>query len=434
MHRDRLLTARLATVAVMVISLVGSSLGFAHAQRSAGGGAGRTYTLAMSMILSGELAPSIGSQQLQGAQLAVQQQDQALSRSLGISVRLRALDYGVNGAYTPAKAAKNAGIFVADPTVFAEDGPYNSGAAALSMPVYNRAGMAQVSPGNTLPDLTEPRFRAKYEPATAAGKIGITYFRVCTTDAEQGPAGADFAKQRLHVRTGYVVSDWGLPGIGLANAYQRFLPTIGIKMLGRSSLKSSQPGATMRAAVARIKALKPDAVFFGGESDTGGSAFADLLRSQGAHMPIIGGDALLSSAWVVGSNGAYHPGSQNSWFTAIGPNPVKDPRAAAFTAAFRTMFHRDPNGFAALSYDAANIEIDALAQALRAGQGRQGIVALRKAVRARVASTHHHGVGGFTTFNGNGDTTNRVISMWRVNGKTGSSFQWLGYVPGFTPR
>ena len=87
-----------------------------------------------------------------------------------------------------------------------------------------------------------------------------------------------------------------------------------------------------------------------------------------------------------------------------------------------------------LSYDAANIDIDALAQALRAGQGRHGIVALRLAVRARVASTRHHGVGGFTTFNGNGDTTNRVISMWRVNGKTGSSFQWLGYVPGFTPR
>jgi branched-chain amino acid transport system substrate-binding protein len=150
-------------------------------------------------------------------------------------------------------------------------------------------------------------------------------------------------------------------------------------------------------------------------------------------MPIIGGDALLSSSWIVGVNGVYHPGSQNSWFTAIGVNPVQDPRAAQFTAAFRRQFHDAPKGFAALAYDAANIEINALVQALRSGRGQGSLVALREAVRANVAAAHYRGVGGAGHFDDNGDTTNRVISMWRVNGRTGSSFHWLGYAPGFAP-
>jgi branched-chain amino acid transport system substrate-binding protein len=361
------------------------------------------------------------------------QQGQVLMRTMGITVRLRALDDGVHGVYSGPKDAQNARAFIADPTVFAEDGPYNSGAAAQSMPLYNRAGLVQISPGNTLPDLTEPRFRMRYEPATARGRVGLTYFRVCTTDAFQGPAGARFARARLHVRAGYIVSDWGLPGIGLANAYQHVLPTLGIRVLGRSELSQAHPRASAAQIIATIKALKPDAIFFGGDPETGGTTFADMLRSHGLRMPILGGDALLSSSWIVGVNGMYHPGSQNSWFTAIGVDPVQDPRAAQFTAAFRRQFHRDPTAFAALAYDAANIEISALVQALRSGRGQGSLAALREAVRANVAAAHYGGVGGAGHFDANGDTTNRVISMWRVNGRTATSFHWLAYAPGFAP-
>jgi branched-chain amino acid transport system substrate-binding protein len=416
---------------VVTSTVLVPTLGVAQAQAQHAGKAGR-YTLAMSMILSGELRP-IGRQMLEGAQLAVMQQDRVLARTMGITVQLHALDDGVHGVYSGPKDAQNARAFIADPTVFAEVGPYNSGAAAHSMPLYNRAGLVQISPGNTLPDLTEPRFRMRYEPATAKGQVGLTYFRVCTTDAFQGPAGARFARARLHVRTGYIVSDWGLPGIGLANAYQRVLPTLGITVLGRSQLRQAQPRASAAQIIATIKALKPDAIFFGGDPETGGTTFADMLRSHGLRMPIIGGDALLSSSWIVGVNGLYHPGSQNSWFTAIGVDPVQAPRAAQFTAAFRRRFHRDPNAFAVLAYDAANIEISALVQALRGGRGHGSLAALREAVRTNVAAAHYRGVGGAGHFDANGDTTNRVISMWRVSGRTATSFHWLGYAPGFAP-
>jgi branched-chain amino acid transport system substrate-binding protein len=406
--------------------------GTARAQTSRGGGSGHQYLLGMSMILSGDLR-SIGTAIRDGAQLATIQRSQTDLAQMGIGVSLYALDYGANGTYSPAKDAQNARTFLANPQVFAEDGPYNSGAAAVSMPVYNQGDMAQVSPGNTLPDLTYPSNLAKYQPATAAGRHGRTYFRTCATDAFEGSAGARFAVSRFHPKTGYVVSDWGLPGIGLANAYQRTLPSVGIKVLGRAGLQQSNPSGSSASIAAQIAKAHPDAVFFGGEPDTGGATFADALRAAGVTVPIVGGDGLFTSSWIVGADGKYHPGSQNSWMTVIGPNPLSDPRSRAFTAAFQARYHRDPTPFAALAYDTANLEIDALVKALRAGYGGN-VSALREAVRANVQATHYTGVSGTTSFDRNGDTTNKVIGIWHVTGRTATSFSWLGYAPGYAPR
>lgn len=384
------------------------------------------------MILSGDLH-SIGAAIRDGADLASMQRSQSDLARLGIGVSLYALDDGVNGNYSPAKDAQNARTFLNNPRVFAEDGPYNSAAAAASMPVYNQGDMVQVSPGNTLPDLTYPGNLSKYQPATAAGKHGRTYFRVCASDATQGPAGVDFGKSKFQPKTAFVVSDWGLPGIGLADAYQRTLPTVGIRVLGRAGLQKSQPAASSASIAAQIAKAHPDAVFFGGEPDTGGATFADALRAAGVTVPIVGGDGLFTSSWIVGSDGKYHPGSRNSWITVIGPNPLSDPRDRAFTAAFRARYHRDPTPFAALAYDAANLEINGLVWALQQGHGTN-VAALREAVRAYVQAAHYTGISGTTSFNGNGDTTNKVIGIWHVTGTTGTSFGWLGYAPGFAPR
>lgn len=421
-------------IVVMCVLVVAALPNWSNAQAhsSHGGGSGHQYLLGMSMILSGDLR-SIGTAIRDGAELAAIQRSQSDLARLGIGVSLYALDDGVNGNYSPAKDAQNARTFLANPQVFAEDGPYNSAAAAASMPVYNRGDLVQVSPGNTLPDLTYPANLKTYQPATAAGKHGRTYFRVCTTDAFQGPAGAQFAKSRFHPASGYVVSDWGLPGIGLANAYQHALPGLGIKVLGRGSLKQSQPSASAAAVASQIAKAHPDVVFFGGEPDTGGATFADALRAAGVTVPIVGGDGLFTSSWIVGPDGSYHPGSQNSWMTVIGPNPLAGNRARAFTAAFRARYHIDPTPFAVLAYDAANLEINALVSALHAGDGGN-TATLREAVRTNVQRAHYTGIAGTTSFNRNGDTTNKIIGIWHVTGRTGTSFGWLGYAPGYAPK
>jgi branched-chain amino acid transport system substrate-binding protein len=256
---------------------------------------------------------------------------------------------------------------------------------------------------------------------------------VNTTDAFQGPAGVEFAKSSLHTRTGYIVSDWGLPGIGLADSYARSLPSFGIRTLGRAALQQSQPVASAATIAAAIAKAHPDAIFFGGEPDTGASTFADALRSAGVSAPIIGGDGLFTSSWIVGSDGHYHPGSKNSWMTVIGPNPLQDPRIHGFTVAFRARYHRDPTPFAVLAYDAANLEINALVKALQEGKGGN-VATLREAVRKNVQSATFTGLAGTGRFDRNGDTTDKVIGIWQVSGSTGTSFKSLGYAPGYAPR
>ena len=68
------------------------------------------------------------------------------------------------GAWDPAIEAANADKAVKDPDVMAYLGTYNSGAAKISMPKLNQAGVAMVSPANTWPGLTKPGVGEPNEP------------------------------------------------------------------------------------------------------------------------------------------------------------------------------------------------------------------------------------------------------------------------------
>src|SRR5947209_1553117 len=88
---------------LVVTSLVASMCALAPARVGAhpvagGGTRAHTYTLAMSMILSGQLRP-LGLSIKEGAQLAVMQRDRALESS-GIDIAFWALDDGVGGIYS----------------------------------------------------------------------------------------------------------------------------------------------------------------------------------------------------------------------------------------------------------------------------------------------------------------------------------------------
>ena len=68
-----------------------------------------------------------------------------------------------------------------DPAVIGVVGTYNSGVAAETAPVLEKAGIAQISPGNTDPTLTLGSTRRRPE------RQFDDYFRVVASDAQQGP-------------------------------------------------------------------------------------------------------------------------------------------------------------------------------------------------------------------------------------------------------
>jgi len=349
----------------------------------------------------------------------------------GVTFAPKVLDDTINNKHDPAKDASNARTFIADSTAIGEVGPLNSSAAQGSEPVYNSAQMVQISPANTNPDLTDSKFRAKYEPTTAAGKGPITYFRTVSTDSYQGPAAALYAKQALGAKRVYVTDNQGAYGVGLAKAFEAKAKAIGLTVVGYGETDNTQAKLGTDALAANIKNQSGgnlDLVYFGGEfSATGGSTFlADALKAQGLNVKFMGGDGIFDNHHLTDSSNG---GALNSFCTNVGPNAALYPPAKSFLAAEAKQFPGTKvSSYDIESYDAAKVIIAAYAKAVKGGMFKVGAPmtpALRSMITKLVGQTKGFtGASGVFSFDANGDTTNRVFSIYKGTG-TGKSAQWV---------
>lgn len=350
----------------------------------------------------------------------------------GVTFKEDTLDDTLNNAYSPQKDAANARTFIADTTVIGEVGPLNSGAAKGSIAVYNNAGLVQISPANSAVELTAPADRAKYEPRAAAGHGPITYFRTVTTDAYQGPEDALYAKNVLHVKRVFVVDNTGAYGVGLAQSFAAEAKKIGLTVVGTSELDISQPklGTDQVAKnIASASGGKLDLVFFGGEYDNttgGGTYLADALKANGLHVYIMGGDGIFDPAFIKGSSNG---GVLTGYASNIGPNPTSYPPAASFLAAEAKQFPGVAvSSYDIESYDAANVIIAAYAKAVKSGAikvGQSMNITTRSKIAVLVGKTKNFkGASGTFSFDANGDTSNRVVSIYKVSG-SGKSATWV---------
>src|SRR5207249_3785418 len=128
------------------------------------------------------------------------------------------------GKWDGAVEAENANKAVGDPLAIVYIGTYNSGAAKVSIPITNRAHMAQVTPANTYPGLTKKRGAAPGEPEIYRPGGFVNYFRPIPADDIQGAVGAKWAK-RLGAKKVYVLNDQELYGKGIADVFDAALGT-----------------------------------------------------------------------------------------------------------------------------------------------------------------------------------------------------------------
>jgi ABC-type branched-subunit amino acid transport system substrate-binding protein len=100
--------------------------------------------------------------------------------------------------------------------------------------------------------------------------------------------------------------------------------------------------------------------------------------------------------------------------------------SSAFRRAYRRRFHVPLQFYDALAFDAANIALNAVYQAAKHGMGGHTLFQRRAAVLPYVAHVRWYGAAGATTFDRNGDTNNRIVSMYRVwNG----TLRFVGVAP-----
>ncbi|HEX5800247.1 MAG TPA: branched-chain amino acid ABC transporter substrate-binding protein, partial [Gaiellaceae bacterium] len=189
------------------------------------------------------------------------------------------------------KCSTNAQAYAANESVIGVIGTFNSGCAAIEIPVLNQApggGVAMISPANTYVCLTEggpgcdDTEPDKYYPTGSRN-----YARVVAHDAYQGAAMAEFA-QSQGVTSVYILNDKEAYGLGVATNFRNAAESVGIEIAG---FEAWDPKASSYEALFRkIGGTDADAVFLGGLIDENG---AQVIKDKVAVLGPNDGDVKL---------------------------------------------------------------------------------------------------------------------------------------------
>jgi branched-chain amino acid transport system substrate-binding protein len=263
-----------------------------------------------------------------------------------------------------------------------------------------------ISPANTSPELTKG---TQALALRSAHPDEIAYFRVCTTDDIQGPAGAQYEFQQLKSRRAYVIDDSNTFGRGLADEWAKEFTSEGGRILAHQHL--NERSADYSALAAAVKAAHPDLVFFGGESATGGGKLRIALVSAGlAGVPFASGDGIQNQEYftIAGAN------ADNSYATVAAVNADALPSAGQFVKIYRATVRAPFGAYAANAYAATQALINAIGEA---SSDDKGAIPTRAEVLAKLRATKDlDTVIGRVSFDENGDTTEHIISIYRAQG------------------
>ncbi len=167
----------------------------------------------------------------------------------------------------------NAQAYAANPDVIGVIGTYNSGCAAIEIPVLNKApggGLAMVSPGNTFVCLTEPGSICKpNEPDVYYPSGKRNYIRVVPNDAVQMAGLATFANEQ-GVRNPFVLVAAGDPtSKGQADTFEGAARSLGMKIAGVEQW--NQKAKSYTDLMRKAKASGADAVLLAGLLEQNGA-------------------------------------------------------------------------------------------------------------------------------------------------------------------
>ena len=305
------------------------------------------------------------------------------------------------GQYDPAQAATNARSMISDKATVAAIGPQMSGAGKAMAPILSQGDMAIITPSSTNPDITDPKFAAQYRPA---GKP--IYFRTVATDAYQGPNMANYMAETLKMKTVYVLDDTGAYGVGLADAFQAQAEKKGVKILGRDKL---DPKAVDYSSIlTKIKALNPDAIYYGGVTQAG----VKLAKQAYDIIPKVikgGGDGMESADLL---KGAGFPAVEGWYVTVASPHfeESTNAKAKAFADAFYKKFNQHPDDYSVTTYVAAAVIVDAVKDLVKAKKTIDRST-MRDAIQHADLKTS---LIGQVDFDANGDLKNKTISVFKI--------------------
>src|SRR2546423_6735886 len=332
------------------------------------------------------------------------------------------------GKWDGAVEAENANKAVADPLAIVYIGTYNSGAAKVSIPITNRAHMAQVTPANTYPGLTKKRGAAPGEPEIYRPGGFANYFRPIPADDIQGAVGAKWAK-RLGVKKVYILNDQELYGKGIADVFEATAKKIGLPVVANEGIEWKQPD--QKPVLTKIRASGAGLVYMGGVIETGAQVVIRQMKEVGLVAPrvrFVGPDGLLEEELLKGATcDAALATEMRVTFAGLPFEKMRGIGAKTYET-YKTKFGKEPTAYALYAAEAGRVAIEGIRRAAPAIEKAKDVTEKREAVRKAIAATKNFdGINGKWNFDENGDVDYDTMSGFKVvkaDGPIGCKFQF----------
>ncbi|WP_137388720.1 ABC transporter substrate-binding protein [Rhodoligotrophos defluvii] len=296
----------------------------------------KTLVIGCSLPLSGPLV-GFGEPMKQGAELAVETYNasEALPEAKFV---LQCYD-----SKADPKETINIGERLADQAdVIASISDFSSTATMAAADTYERAGLVQLTPSASHPDLT---------------KMNEWMFRASETVDVYVPPMADFIVDKLgkkKVAVMQVQTDWG---VAVANAFIKQLEERGGEVVQHSVYKD---GTTdFRAIITQLKRAQPEAIYLAMLEEEAAN-FAKQLQQLGmGDVPVVD-----SAVGVTPRSVNLAGGAMDGWYLATIFNPNNpDPNVQSFIKAYEAKYNRKADVWSAYGFDAATLIMQAATRA-----------------------------------------------------------------------
>lgn len=282
----------------------------------------------------------------------------------GYALEYVPLDDGIaanNGSWDGVLEAENASKAINDPDCMVYLGTYNSGAAMVSIPLNNEAGLVQISPANTAVQLTkESEFNEEGYPDVLYPTGKRNFLRVIPSDDLQGSAGANFAATDLGKSRAFVLHDNQTYGKGLADVFAKTFGDLGGEVLGVEAYDANAP--EYQALMSRIASMGPDVVYVGAIVSLNTSKLLQDMRTvmPADQVTFLGPDGLINQEFVDGAGDA----AEGAYLTFGGfpPSALEGP-GAEWAQMMRDRLGREPDSYSSYGFQAAVVALNAIDKA-----------------------------------------------------------------------
>ncbi len=280
-------------------------------------------------------------------------------------------------------------------------GHLNSGSTIPASKLYSDAGIVQISPSATNPKYTRQGY--------------ATAFRIIGDDTQLAASLAHVATVSFPGKRIAILDDRTAYGAGIADVFEREVKAAGGNIVSHTFATGGNTDLAL--AVAQIRRVSADVVFYGGMDTDAGPLFREISK-DGANIAFMGGDGICTAELAKLAGPGLADGAVIC-AEAGGVGQEGQAKMETFRSRFLAKNGVEVQIYAPYTYDAVMV----LAQAMTAAGSSDPQRYLPEVKKIR-----HSGVTGQIAFDEKGDIVNGAFTLYTFN--RGQREQMMVYRPG----